>query len=199
MASGEAEEQHDACEEEQRDAHEQRAERRRRPAGNRERREQQLSLRVPPVSCREHDLIGWKAGDLRHRNELEAAGAEARNGAFERGDRLGTIAAAVVEEDDAARVALRRDRVDDCLDSGAPPVLAVEIRKRDHVAVACEVIERTKLPLRHCSRVRRVWRPDEPRSEADSAGDGVLGQTDLECALPATQRGEIGVGERVVA
>ena len=121
---------------------------------------------VPAVD-RDLRLVSRKAGELGHGHEAEAARAERRHEALDRRDGLRAVAAAVVEQDDAAARALGRGRGDDRLDPGPAPVLAVEVGEHDVVAAAREPLERARLARGgRAARNGRVGRPEEARADA---------------------------------
>ncbi len=170
-----------------------------RPAGDAQGAEQQPAPGLAPVAGGQLDLVPREPGELGDRDELEASRAELGHHPLEGGNRLRAVAASVMEQDDAARIALRRDRLGDRVDSGAPPVLSVEIREGDDVSVPRELLECALLLSGHRGRVGGVRRPDEPQAEPHGACDGVVGQPDLERLLPGGQRGDVRVREGVVA
>ena len=198
MTPREAEEQEDPGDEEHHDEDEQQAEQSHRPAGHRERRDQHLPPDTAPAPLWELHLFAGQAAELGDGHEAEATGAQRGHELLDRAHGLGAVAPAVVEKHDPATLALGRGPGDDLVDPGAPPILAVEIGEDDVVAVAREAVERLLLPSADGGGNRRVRRPDEARAEADGADQRILGQADLKPLLPAGERREIGVRERVV-
>ena len=92
-----------------------------------------------------------------------------------------------------------RGRVaDDLGDAGAPPILRVVVRERDHVALLRDVRIATFLLRIDLVRGGGVRRSDEARPNPRGARDRALGHRDLE--IPEhSGRGEIGMAEGVVA
>ena len=104
-----------------------------------------------------------------------------------------------MQQDDASACPLRRGRGDDLLDSGPAPVLSVEVGEDDVVAPARDRLDRACL-----ARVGRRWnggvgRPEEPRADADRPRQRVVREPDLQPLLPAGERRDVAVRERVVA
>ena len=199
MTPGQDEQEEDAGDEEERDHDQQPREDRRRPARDGERGDQDAPPDSAPAVDRDLGLASREACKLGDRHEPEAAGAQRGHEALERRDGLRAVAAAVVEEDDAAAPALRRGGGDDRVDSRAAPVLAVIVGQHDVVAAAREPFVGTRLVGGHAARNRRVGRPEQARANPDRSGERVVGEPGLQALLPARERGDVGVRERVVA
>ena len=143
-------------------------------------------------------LVPRDAAELRHRHEAKTASLESGHCALERSHRLRAVTSSVVEEHDAALGAARCDPAHDRVDPRTPPVLAVEIRERDHVSPASQMLVGPLLGIVDGGRHRRVRRPDEPGTDSDGAGDRALRQRDLQRPLPVGDGREIRVRERVI-
>ena len=135
---------------------------------------------------------------LRDGDETKASSAEVPDEAFDGEDRLGSIAASVVKQNDASSISLGRRRRDDRADPWAPPILSVEVGKDDVVAVLGELFESTGLGRCDCSRNRRIGRPEQARPDADRSCESVVRQAELKAPLPAGECGDVGVGKRMV-
>ena len=125
-----------------------------------------------------------------HGGEPVPTGAQPRDDGRERGDRLRTVAAAVVEHDDRAAVAVRHGGGHDARDPGPRPVPGVEVGQDHEVAVPAGLLGRP--PVRRGQRVRLggIRHPQQARADAGRAGQRVLGEGELE-VLPPAGRGEV--------
>ena len=134
---------------------------------------------------------------LRDGAELEAPQAQVVDHPSHRCDRLGPVAATVVQEDDGAVAAGRLGAGDDSLHAGASPVLAIAVGEGDEVAEPGSAQDGVGLGAREAVRGRRVRRSQECRSHAGRSGQGGLRQRELEVLAPFGQCAQLGVGEGV--
>ena len=182
-----------------RDRREQEREGRGDPGGDRECREQQLPARPLPAARLRLNGSGRQAGEVRDAHEAEAASSKRRDQACQRGHGLRPVPAAVVQQDNPAARPARRGVSHDLRDARAGPITAVEIRQRKHVAAARDVAQGRELPRHHRGGSRRVRRTHQPWADAGRSGHRVLRQAELQRALPAGDRGDVDMAERVVA
>ena len=180
MAAGKAQEHDDSDHEEDRDEDEEQAERPRRPAGDGKRGQQRPAAQSFPAADGQLGSLRRESCQVGDAHEPEPASPQRRDELLESRDRLRTVAASVVQEDDSSSRSRRRCGADDLSFAGLAPVLSVEVRERDQVPLLREPRERFDLRRRERGRNGGVRRPDQPRADPDDSGNRVLGQRDLE-------------------
>ncbi len=180
------------------DRHEQRREHVGEQACGGQRGDQHLAANLLAARCGWIRLAAAGPQQRVQADELEPPRSQLRDEAFEGRHGLRAVAAAVVHQHHAAAVARRRRVADDLVDAGAPPILRVVVRERDHVALLRDL--RIAPFLLRIDRVRRggVRRSDEARPDPRGARDRALGHRDLEVP-ERSGRGEVGMAEGVVA
>ena len=133
-------------------------------------------------------------------DELVAALLERRNRAFECGNGVRAIAAAVVHENDRTG---SRGRQRSCFDFGRgalrAPVIAVFGRQHDEVATACGPSPCVESVLSHRVGLTRIGRTKQERVATAGCSQSDLGESQLELGLPHRCGQEVDVCERVVA
>ena len=199
MPAGKADQHGDARDKQAGDEREEDAQRPGRPARDGERRDERPAAEPSPTADRNLRRLRRETGELGDAHEPEAPRLEIGDQPPERRNGLRAVAAAVVQQDHAAAGADRCRGAHDLVHARLAPVFPVEVGERDHVSLLGEPGERGRLVAGQRCRHRGVGRANQAGTDADDSGDGILGQRDLERALPARDRRELDVRERVVA
>ena len=160
------------------------------PAGKGKGRYQQLALQPLPSARRGLEPRTPRTEQLPGRHQPESAGAQASDEPRQGGERPGAIAAAVVEQDHllACPAAARSNDLPHA--AAAVPVATIEVAQRDHVSLAGDPLEHTRLRRPHRIGRGGVGRPEQPGAHRGRPGDDVLGGVELEAiaATPGEQR-----------